>query len=146
MRENVMPNRMFAARVQRLGACVLLAGGALLLTLIPGRSAGQTAAGAGAAAKQPNADLFKLNMKFEGSQSCANAKCHGNDAPQEGKGATTLAELTQWSGGDKHAKAFGQLSEPKGAEIAGKLKIADATTSARCTGCHALPAPKPLQG
>src|SRR5690242_9718307 len=123
------------ARVGRLGASLLLAGGILFLVFQPSPTAGQPA---GMKKPGPNDDLVKLGVKFDGAQTCSNAKCHGADAPQEGKGATTRAEFTQWSGGDKHKDAFGQLSDDKGKATAAKLSIADATTSARCTQCHAL--------
>jgi hypothetical protein len=129
-----------SARVGRWGASLLLSGGILFVGF-------QTAKGAGAMNKPgPNDDLVKLGFKFEGASTCSNAQCHGADNPQEGKGATTLAEFTQWSGGDKHKDAFSQLSNDQGKAIADKLKIADATTDARCTQCHALDVPKNLQG
>jgi hypothetical protein len=138
-----MKNAM-CGRVGRWGASLLLSGGILVFGFQ------QYASGAGAEGSMkrpgPNDDLLKLNFKFDGAQSCSNAQCHGADAPKEGKGATTLAEYTQWSGGDKHKDAFGQLSNDQGKKIADALKIADATTDARCTQCHALDVPKNLQG
>src|SRR4051812_48712604 len=115
-----------SARIKRLAAGLLLTGGAMLLAFQPSTTSGQAAAAAGGKRPGPNDDLLMLGFKFEGAQSCSNAQCHGADAPKEGKGATTLAEFTQWSGGDKHKDAFGQLGDEKGKAIADKLKIADA--------------------
>src|SRR5215213_4872628 len=122
-------------RIKRLGAGLLLAGGAMFFAFQPNTSSGQAAAGK---RPGPNDDLLTLGIKFEGAASCSNAQCHGADAPKEGKGATTLAEFTQWSGGDKHKEAFGQLTNDQGKAIAEKMKIADASADARCTSCHAL--------
>lgn len=133
------------ARIGRLGASALLTGGivALVVAFQPAPSVGQAAAGSG---NMPgfNDEFAKLGIKFEGAQSCANAQCHGADEPQEGKGATTLAEFTQWSAADKHAKAYETLTNEASAEIAKQLNIE--ATSERCTSCHAMPAPENLQG
>jgi hypothetical protein len=147
-----MCNRSFtnaAGRIGRIGSCVLLAGGILLLVLQPSTTVGQSAAGTMMKRPGPADDFVKLNLKFDGAQSCSNAKCHGADKPKEGAGATTLAEFTQWSAGDppdRHAKAFETLGKDDSKAIAAKLKIADAATSARCTSCHALAVPDKLHG
>lgn len=135
-----------SARVGRLGACILLTGGILFFVLQPSSSVGQAAAAKAGDLPGYSDDFAKLGFKFDGAASCSNANCHGADEPQEGKGATTLAEFTQWSGGDLHAKAFETLTNEHSAEIAGKLKIKDATASARCTSCHALDVPEKLHG
>lgn len=134
-----------SVRVRRLGAFVLLGGAMLALAYYPARTVGQAAA-AGSAANQPGYtdDFAKLGFKFDGAASCSNAQCHGADSPQENKGATTLAEFTQWSGGDKHAKAFETLSNDESGKIAKKLGIE--ATSARCTSCHSTVVDKKLQG
>jgi hypothetical protein len=139
MRKNIY------GRLGRLGAGALLTGGIIAFAVVfqPAPSAGQAAASAG---NMPgyNDDFAKLGFKFEGAQSCANAQCHGADEPQEGKGATTLAEFTQWTAADKHAKAYETLNNEESAKIAEALKIE--ATSERCTSCHAMPAPEKLQG
>jgi hypothetical protein len=134
-----------SVRVGRLGAFFLLSGATLALILQPTQTVGQAAAPV-SAGNQPGYtdDFAKLGFKFDGAQSCANAQCHGADAPQEGKGATTLAEFTQWSGGDKHAKAFETLSNEESGKIAKALGIE--ANSARCTSCHGTVVDKKLQG
>jgi hypothetical protein len=126
----------------RLGACALLIGGIFVVVFQPASSIGQ----ASAAGNLPgfNDEFAKLGFKFEGAASCSNAQCHGADEPKEGKGATTLAEFTQWSAGDLHAKAYEQLTGEAGVAIAGKMKIEP--TDARCVACHAMPAEEKLQG
>jgi hypothetical protein len=131
-------------RVGRWGASVLLSGGILAFGGFQQYASGQGAAGA--KRPGPNDDLLKLNFKFDGAASCSNAQCHGADAPKEGKGATTLAEYTQWSSGDKHKDAYGQLTNDEGKKIAAAMKIPDATADKRCTDCHALDVPKALNG
>ena len=126
----------------RVGACALLIGGIFVVLFQPASSIGQAAAGGNLPGF--NDEFAKLGFKFEGAQSCANAQCHGADEPKEGKGATTLAEFTQWSGGDLHAKAYEQLNGEEGQKIAAAMKIE--ATDARCVACHAMPAPEKLQG
>jgi hypothetical protein len=133
-------------RVGRLGVFVVLTGAALVLVLQPQLS-GQAAGSKGAAAMPGPADEFaRLGFKFEGAATCSNAQCHGADEPKEGAGATTLAEFTQWSGGDLHKTAHEILANEESAAIAEKMKIADATTDARCTACHAMNVPEKLRG
>ena len=124
------------ARIGRLGASALLTGGivALVVAFQPTPSVGQAAASAG---NMPgfNDDFAKLGIKFEGAASCSNAQCHGADEPQEGKGATTLAEFTQWSAADKHAKAYETLNNEESAKITEALT--DYEASAKATEAYA---------
>ena len=138
-----MRNRT-SAYVGRLAVFVLLIGAILAIVFQPARTVGQAAAAS--AGNQPGfTDEFaKLGFKFDGANSCANAQCHGADSPQEGKGATTLAEYTQWSGGDLHAKAYETLAKEESVAIAKKLNIE--ATSARCTSCHGMNVPAKLHG
>ena len=131
--------------VGRLGAFVVVTGAALVLLLQP-RLSGQAAGKGAAPLPGPAAEFAKLNFKFEGAATCSNAQCHGADEPKEGAGATTLAEFTQWSGGDLHKTAHETLAKEESTAIAEKMKIADATTDARCTSCHALEVPEKLRG
>lgn len=131
-------------KIGRLGACALLTGGILAIVLQPTFSVGQTPAAAGANMAGYTDDFAKLGFKFSGAASCANAQCHGADAPQEGKGNTTLAEFTQWSSGDPHAKGYASLTNEAGTAIAEKMKIEP--TSARCVSCHSMAAPEKLRG
>src|SRR5215213_1559302 len=134
-----------SARVTRLGACLLLTGGIFAIALRPSTSVGQAAPSAGANPPGYTDEFAKLGLKFDGAASCSNAQCHGAETPQEGKGATTLAEFTQWSGGDLHAKAHSVLTENElSPKIAAALKIE--ATDARCTTCHAIAVPEKLHG
>jgi hypothetical protein len=104
-------------------------------------------------------------LKFHGAQDCSNAKCHGAPGkPADSKDPPPYYdEFTAWATGkpmqepDPHSKAFESLggATPKGKkgdEIWAKYKPlagakeAKATDSAKCTTCHALAAPKNLQG
>jgi Cytochrome c554 and c-prime len=83
--------------------------------------------------------------KFLGAQSCANSMCHGGAGDKRDQFVT-------WSKKDFHTRAPATLSMSRSTRIAETLKIADATTSARCTECHnpfqAVPAERkgPLVG
>src|SRR5688500_12518113 len=141
-RESPMRIRTSARRFGRLGAGVLLAGGMLCFILMqPATTAvGQVAAASAGNKPGYTDDFAKLGFKFEGASTCSNVKCHGADEPKEGAGATTLAEFTQWSGGDLHAKAHEQLAEEASTKIAEALKIE--ATDARCLSCHSTNAPE----
>jgi len=67
--------------------------------------------------------------KFLGAQSCANSMCHGGAGDKRDQYVTWLKK-------DFHTRAPATLSMSRSARIAETLKIADATTSARCTECH----------
>src|SRR5947209_3239221 len=115
------------------------------LSLSAGILTAALVAGVKAAAvyESPVASLVKLGFKFDGAQSCAAATCHGGTEEKPGKG---LNSYTKWSGKDKHNDAFNQLGNDKGKKIAEGLKIADATASDRCLGCHSMNVPANLQG
>lgn len=86
----------------------------LLLTLLPGA--------AGLAADAPG--------RFTGSPTCATSMCHG--------GAGELRhQTTLWQKQDIHSRTYNTLVNARSAQIAAALKIPDATTSSRCTTCHA---------
>lgn len=134
-------------RFGQVGASVVLCGAILVLLFQPqlnGQAGG--AAAAGGPTQGTTGDFVKLGFKFEGAGSCSNAQCHGADEPKKGAGATTLAEFTQWSGGDAHKNAHATLEAEASTAIAEKLKIKDATTDARCTSCHSVAVDKKLQG
>lgn len=139
-----MQNRTL--RFGRLGASVALCGAILVLLFQPRLNGQAGSAGSAGTPAGTTSDFVKLGFKFEGAASCSNAQCHGADEPKEGAGATTLAEFTQWSNGDPHRNAFATLENEESAAIAEKMKIADATTDARCTSCHAVAVPAKLQG
>lgn len=134
--------------VGRLSA-ILASAGVLTVAFLsaPPDSSGQSAGAGGVKRVGPAEDFIKLGMQFNGAESCSNADCHGAPARKiDPKAATTLAEYTEWAAGDPHKKAFETLVAPESEAIAKKLKIADATTSERCTSCHALAVPDKLQG
>ncbi|MEQ2006359.1 MAG: cytochrome c family protein [Limisphaerales bacterium] len=79
------------------------------------------------AASLPGADA---PARFTGSPSCATSMCHG--------GAGELRhQTTIWQKQDIHSRTFNTLVNARSAQIAAALKIPDATTSSRCTTCHA---------
>ncbi len=68
--------------------------------------------------------------RFTGSPSCATSMCHG--------GAGELRhQTTIWQKQDIHSRSYNSLVNARSAQIAAALKIPDATTSSRCTTCHA---------
>lgn len=68
--------------------------------------------------------------RFTGSPSCATSMCHG--------GAGELRhQTTIWQKQDIHSRTYNTLVNARSAQIASALKIPDATTSSRCTTCHA---------
>jgi prefoldin subunit 5 len=68
--------------------------------------------------------------RFTGSPSCATSMCHG--------GAGELRHQTAlWQKQDIHSRTYNTLVNARSAQIAAALKIPDATTSSRCTTCHA---------
>jgi hypothetical protein len=83
-------------------------------------------------------------IKYTGAGACSNATCHG--AKGEPKptypGDTGHVENTIWAEKDGHSKAFTGEGGKKGLtndlskEIAGKLKLGEATKSDRCLACH----------
>ena len=76
-------------------------------------------------------------IKYTGSGSCAAAACHGAEAEKE-DGTTRHNENTVWSKDDPHnaKEAYKSLTGKDAKEIAGKMKIADATKDFRCLSCH----------
>lgn len=77
-------------------------------------------------------------LAYIGNPGCTGAKCHSADAATEQSGQMIGDELTIWDTKDPHAKAFKTLADAKSKEIAGKLKVADAATDARCLSCHSM--------
>ena len=77
----------------------------------------------------PSSFAADLAPKFLGAQSCANSMCHGGAGEKRDQYVT-------WMKKDFHTRAPATLSMSRSARIAETLKIADATTSARCTECH----------
>ena len=86
----------------------------LLLALLP--------VAAGLAAEAPG--------RFTGSPTCATSMCHGGAG--EYRHQTTI-----WQKQDIHSRTYNTLVNARSAQIAAALKISDATTSSRCTTCHA---------
>ena len=72
----------------------------------------------------------EVPARFTGSPSCATSMCHG--------GAGELRhQTTIWQKQDIHSRTYNSLVNARSAQIAAALKIPDATTSSRCTTCHA---------
>ena len=68
--------------------------------------------------------------RFTGSPSCATSMCHGGAG--EFRHQTTI-----WQKQDIHSRTYNTLVNARSAQIVAALKIPDATSSSRCTTCHA---------
>ena len=78
----------------------------------------------------PSLPAADVPARFTGSPSCSSSMCHG--------GAGELRhQTTIWQKQDIHSRTFNTLVNARSAQIAAALKISDATTSSRCTTCHA---------
>ncbi|HVT87556.1 MAG TPA: multiheme c-type cytochrome [Tepidisphaeraceae bacterium] len=124
---------------RRSGRAVVVVLGLLASTLFTRSWAQQ------AAMQSPASKLVTLKLKFDGARSCGGNNCHdkaGDDAPPAEPGH----EFTIWNNQDSHHKSFDGLSNATSKKIAGALKIADATTDAKCVTCHALSVPTELRG
>jgi hypothetical protein len=84
---------------------------------------------ASASAKEPR-QLRETNDTFVGSAGCKSSGCHGGAGPKR-------SQFFTWSTKDYHTKAFVVLLNPRSERIAESLGLPAATTSARCTVCHA---------
>jgi hypothetical protein len=92
----------------------------------------------GAAGQSAEAQLaISKEFKYTGTGSCAASSCHGAKKPAAKPGDPDDT-YTVWATKDKHNKAFATLQKKESVAIAQKLKIAKATESDKCTGCHAL--------
>jgi Cytochrome c554 and c-prime len=96
-------------------------------------------------------------LKYLGNASCAGAKCHTADKATEQSGRLIGDENNIWDSGDPHQHAWDSLDKgyvrkrPDGttyktADMLAKLKIDDATASAKCLTCHATNAPADQRG
>ena len=83
-----------------------------------------------ALAQDVGADPLLGSRPVMGSRSCANSSCHGG-ADEKSR------QVVLWSQHDVHSRAYATLTTARAARMAEALKIPDATTSARCTTCHA---------
>lgn len=77
-----------------------------------------------------------------GVATCGGTTCHGR---QEADGEIVRQdELMRWqeesTPGGAHSRAFRVLREPRSIAIAKRLGINDASSSAKCLGCHSTPA------
>ena len=105
------------------------------------------AAGTGAASDHPSAyeRLSGPKLKFHGSLTCNDVKCHGAAKPNPVPHKYPGDEYTKWARpkeGDKHNKAYRTLNEQASKDIAKKLNIEGAPNAAPdCLKCHALNAP-----
>jgi hypothetical protein len=96
----------------------------------------------GAAVQSSEAQLaISKEHKYTGTGSCAASSCHGAKKPAAKPGDPDDT-YTIWATKDKHNKAYTTLTKKESTAIAQKLKIAKATESTKCTGCHALPIAK----
>jgi hypothetical protein len=82
-----------------------------------------------ASAKEPR-QLRETNDTFVGSVGCKSSSCHGGAGPKR-------SQYFTWSTKDYHTKAYVVLLNPRSERIAEGLGLPAATTSTRCTVCHA---------
>jgi hypothetical protein len=81
-----------------------------------------------------------MSSKYMGPGSCSSPSCHG--AVQErGESSVLQNEYSTWVVRDKHARAFGNLTNPVGTRIAKIMGLPKPDTAARCLACHALDVP-----
>lgn len=83
---------------------------------------------------------------YLGNASCSGAECHSADKATVQSGQNIGDELNIWSQWDPHAHTFEQLGNDVSKKISTALKIADAKTSDRCLGCHAINIPAAQRG
>ena len=80
---------------------------------------------------QTNApDTVHSATAFLGEASCSSSGCHGGAGEKRD-------QCIRWSKLDVHVRSYATLTRARSARIADVLKISDATTSPRCTVCHA---------
>ncbi len=80
------------------------------------------------------------SSKYTGPGSCSSPSCHG--AVQARDQTTVLQnEYSTWVVRDKHAHAFGNLTNPVGMRIAKIMGLPSPDTAPRCLACHALNVP-----
>jgi|RhiMetdeSRZDD1v2_1073273.scaffolds.fasta_scaffold208574_2 hypothetical protein len=92
----------------------------------------------GALAQPAEAELpISKEYKYTGTGSCAASSCHGAKKPAAKPGDPDDT-YTIWAAKDKHNKAYNTLTKKESVAIAQKMKIAKATESDKCLGCHAL--------
>jgi hypothetical protein len=70
------------------------------------------------------------NVRYVGSVTCQSSMCHGGASPMRD-------QFTIWSHEDFHSRAYATLVTARSVQIAQSLGITDATSSNRCTTCHA---------
>lgn len=76
------------------------------------------------------ANLLAPSPLVTGARTCANSSCHGG-ADEKSR------QFVIWLQHDIHSRAYATLTTARAARMAEALGIPDATTSARCTTCHA---------
>jgi Cytochrome c554 and c-prime len=80
-----------------------------------------------------------------GVTTCGGSTCHG--AAEPGRNSNVLQnEAKTWAEKDKHARAYKVLLEPRSAQIARKLGLANAQTAEICLNCHADNVPEAKRG
>jgi hypothetical protein len=80
-------------------------------------------------AKEPR-QIRETSDTFVGSVGCKSSSCHGGAGPKR-------SQYFTWSTKDYHTKAYVVLLNSRSERIAESLGLPSATTSARCTVCHA---------
>lgn len=129
-------------RLIRIALLAVFSVGVVLLVL-----QSRLRAALGGTLQSPAKSLVALNMKFNGSQTCAGESCHGAANPAADATARHGDEFTVWKTKDKHSSAYQTLTDdPQSAAIAKKLGLASAATSEECLSCHSLSVPAALQG
>lgn len=77
--------------------------------------------------------------KYNGPGGCAASNCHGSVKPKNLPGIRiSQNEFSIWASQDKHARAYGVLSNPVSIRMGKILKIEQPNKSGKCLVCHAL--------
>lgn len=86
--------------------------------------------------------------QYVGPGSCAAQNCHGSIRPGINSKTTALQnEYVTWHNGDRHAKAYDVLKEPRSIAIARRLGMPAApSASPKCLDCHTTNVPKEVRG
>lgn len=90
----------------------------------------------------PGLHELSKDLTYLGSGSCTGSGCHSGEAKKWCDDKMIGDENGIWQDKDPHNRAFKSLTNDKGKKIAAAMKIDNATTSAKCTVCHAMDAPK----
>jgi len=132
----------FPIRRGYVSSIVWLAGTGVGAAAVAGAAMLASAPSAARLADGPGIHELSKDLTYLGSGSCTGSGCHSGEAKKWCDDKMIGDENGIWQDSDPHAKAFRSLTNDKGKKIAAAMKIDNAGTSAKCTSCHAMDAPK----